>query len=268
MNILNKNMETKRKKIGLALGSGSLKGIAHIGVLKVLEENQIPIDFISGSSIGALIGGIYAINKDIKQLEEIALSADYKTLVGLVDPTLNGGIIKGNKISEFLKQYIDNKNFEDTKIPFVVVATNFKTGEPEIINEDKLVAAIRASISVPFVFQPVRKNGKFLVDGGMTMPVPIKAVKQIGAKSVIAVNLNASYHQRDSKLNMAEISTESIRIMLHQLSKRDILEADVVIEPDLNRFGFLDSIKQREKILKIGEEATRQKLNLIKKLLS
>ena len=102
-------MTNKRKKVGLALGSGSMRGIAHVGIIKVLEENQIPIDFISGSSIGALVGGIYAANKDIKQLEKLVLETDLKKTLALIDPTWKGGLLRGEKIKDLLNQYINHK---------------------------------------------------------------------------------------------------------------------------------------------------------------
>jgi NTE family protein len=262
-------MTNKRKKVGLALGSGSMRGIAHVGIIKVLEENQIPIDFISGSSIGALVGGIYAANKDIKQLEKLVLETDLKKTLALIDPTWKGGLLRGEKIKDLLNQYINHKQFKDLKIPMAIVATNFKTGEPEIITDGDLSLAIRASISIPLFFQPVKREKELLVDGGMTIPVPIKPLRKMGADIVIAVNLY-NYPRRSEylkKINKTTISNESIKILLYQLSKRDMIEADVSIVPDVNKYGLTDLIKYRQKIVKIGEEATHQQLNLIKKLI-
>jgi NTE family protein len=150
-----------------------------------------------------------------------------------------------------------------------IVATNFKTGEPEIITDGDLSLAIRASISIPLFFQPVKREKELLVDGGMTIPVPIKPLRKMGADIVIAVNLY-NYPRRSEylkKINKTTISNESIKILLYQLSKRDMIEADVSIVPDVNKYGLTDLIKYRQKIVKIGEEATYQQLNLIKKLI-
>ena len=150
-----------------------------------------------------------------------------------------------------------------------IVATNFKTGEPEIISDGDLSLAIRASISIPLIFQPIKHERELLVDGGMTMPVPIKPLKKMGADIIIAVNLY-NYPRRGEclkKINKAMLGNESIEILLYQLSKRDMVEADVSIVPDVNKYGLTDLIKYRQKIVKIGEEAAHQQLNLIKKLI-
>ncbi len=263
-------MKTKRKKIGLALGSGGLKGFAHVGVIKVLEENNIPIDFIAGSSIGALVGGLYAANKDIKQLEEIIFTTDVKKGLGLLDPCLSKGFLRGRKIEEFVNHYLYRKNFDDLKIPLAVVATNLRTGEAEIIQSGDLTSAIRASISVPIVFQPVKREGKLLIDGGMTMPIPIKVLKQMGADIVIAVNLYNAFERpkRFPKISMSLIGNETLEIMLYQITKRDIVEADVAIAPDVDGYSVLEALRQRRKIFRLGEEVAREKINLIKELIS
>ena len=263
-------MKTKRKKIGLALGSGGLKGFAHVGVIKVLEENNIPIDFIAGSSIGALVGGLYAANKDIKQLEEIIFTTDVKKGLGLLDPRLSKGLLRGRKIEEFVNHYLYRKNFDDLKIPLAVVATNLRTGEAEIIQNGDLSSAIRASISVPIIFQPIKREGKLLIDGGMTMPIPIKVLKQMGADIVIAVNLYNAFERpkRFPKISMSLIGNETLEIMLYQITKRDIVEADVVIAPDVDGYSVIKALEQRQKIFHLGEESAREKINLIKELIS
>lgn len=262
-------MAAKRKKIGLALGSGGLKGFAHVGVIKALEENNIPIDFIAGSSIGALAGGLYAANKDIKQLEEIILTTDVKKVLELLDLRLSKGFLRGRKIEEFINHYLYHKNFDDLKIPLAVVATNLRTGEAEIIRSGDLSSAIRASISVPVIFQPFKREGKLLIDGGMTMPIPIRALKQMGADIVIAVNLYNAFERpkRFSKISMSLIGNEALEIMLYQITKRDIVEADVVIAPDVDGYNVPKALKQRQKIFHLGEEAAREKIDLIKKLI-
>ena len=267
MSQLNKNY---RKKVGLALSSGGLKGFAHIGVIKILEQNHIPIDFIAGSSIGALVGGIYAANKDIKQLEEIVLEADFKKTFGFLDPIVKKGLLKGQKIKQFINQRLAHKDFKDLKIPLAIVATNLKTGEIEVIKDGNLASAIRASISIPVIFQPVRRDEKLLIDGGLTMPIPVNVLKSMGADIVIAVNLYnyPKYLKRHSKIKMAKIGSETTKIMIYQLAKRDLEKAEVIIEPDINIYGLTNLIKYRKKIMRLGEEATQSKISLIKKLIA
>lgn len=264
-------MQNTKKKIGLALGSGALKGLAHVGVIKVLEENNIPIDFIAGTSIGALVGAIYAYFGNSRVLESIVLESDLKSSLGFLDPTLKKGFLRGEKIMRFFKKYVKAKDFNELKKPLAVIATNLKTGEAKIIKKGDLVSAIRASISVPVVFQPVKREGEFLIDGGMTMPVPVGPLKQMGADIIIAVNLydyGKRQQKRFRKLNLSFIGNKAAEIMLYQLAKRDVGEADIVIEPDVEGFSLIEAIKKREKIMKLGEQAALAKIKEIKKLLN
>ncbi len=259
--------ENNRPKIGLALGSGGARGLAHIGVIKVLEANHIPIDFIAGSSIGALIGGLYAATKDINKIEEIILSGGKKQLLDLmIDPSITGGFISGDKIEDFVSGIIDDVGFKNLKIPFAAVATDLKTGKPVVIEKGKVSNAIRSSIAVPLVFKPIRNGKKFLVDGGLSSPVPVEIVKNMGADYVVAVNVDAhcSYHKDGDKLGLRDIVQYTFSMMRSHLSRFSSQSADVVIEPNINSHGvigwkdFLDG----KNIIKKGESAA--KLSIIK----
>ncbi|PIU29168.1 MAG: hypothetical protein COT09_02270, partial [Candidatus Hydromicrobium americanum] len=176
-----------RPKIGLALGSGGPKGLSHIGIIKVLEENNITIDFIAGASIGSVIGGFYASTKNIKKIEKIALSNNWRqTLPLFFDPSLRQGFVSGRKIKIFIENIIGKIHFKDLKIPFSVVATDIKTGETVIINEGEVALAIRASSSIPLIFKPLKLDSMLLVDGGLSLPVPVGVVRRMGADLVIA----------------------------------------------------------------------------------
>ena len=190
----------KKKKVGLVLGSGGAKGLSHIGVIKLLEEMDVKIDFIAGSSIGALIGGAYASGLSIKEIEDIALESDLTSTAKLFSPGFGkSGLVTGSKVQEFLTSILGNKNIEDLPIPFTAVATDIITGEEIHFNKGDLVEAIRASISIPIVFQPVILNNIVLVDGGLVNPVPINVVREMGADYIIAVNLQSSKNKSDSK---------------------------------------------------------------------
>ena len=187
--------ELRGKLVGLALGSGAAFGFAHIGVLRVLEREKIPIDIIAGSSIGALIGGFWASGLNSKALEEIALSLDSKSvffkLIGFRDFLLpHNGFFKGNQVSRFLRNYLERKTFRMLNIPVKIAATNLFTGEEVVCDEGDVVDAIRASISIPGIFRPM-KWGKeyFLIDGGVADPLPVKLLNQYGVKKIIAVNV-------------------------------------------------------------------------------
>ncbi len=177
-------------KIGLALGSGSARGLAHIGVIRAIEEAGIRIDAVAGTSIGALIGAAYAAGR-LDELERDFRSIDRKRIGTLLDPVLPwSGFIDGKKIAEFVRAHVSLAAVEELPIPFCAVATELSSGKETVICEGDLIDAVRASISVPGIFSPVRWKGRILVDGGLVNPVPVSAVRALGADIVIAVDLN------------------------------------------------------------------------------
>ncbi len=187
-----KFFEKKKSKIGLALGSGAARGLAHIGVLKALKENNIPIDLLAGSSMGALVGACYARKGDIADFEEMILKVDFKQLLQLADPNLAlmfKGFIHGQKVKKLLRAIIGDIEFKDLKIPLVIVATDVDTGEEIRIKEGSVAEAVRASTSIPAIFTPVKFKSRFLMDGGIINPVPVNVVKDMGATFVIACNV-------------------------------------------------------------------------------
>jgi len=180
--------------VGLALGSGAAFGLAHIGVLKVLEEERIPVDVISGSSIGSLIGALWAKGMPAKEIEALALSFNPKNsffrLVGFADIMIpHWGIFKGNKLEAFLRQFLGRTTFQDLKTTLRIVATNLATSDAEVFEEGDVVKAVRASCSIPGIFRAVRHGGKILVDGGIADPLPVSVLADMGVKKIIAVNV-------------------------------------------------------------------------------
>lgn len=179
-----------QQKIGLALGSGSARGLAHIGVIHALEEAGIKIDFVSGTSVGALIGSVYASGK-LDAFERVSSDFDWKKIAYFFDIVFpKSGLIDGNKVEDFVREYVHSKTIEDLPIPFQAVASDINTGEEVILDKGDVIKAVRASISVPGIFTPVRKNGHVLVDGGLVNPVPVSTARSMGAEFVIAVDLN------------------------------------------------------------------------------
>lgn len=187
---MSNDISGQKIKIGLALGSGSARGLAHIGVIKALEEENIKVDFIAGTSIGAVIGAAYA-GGDLERFEQFLYTVDWKTIASYCDFVFpRKGLLQGQKINQLLDAFLTHKTFEETKIPFVAVATDLVTGEEVILKTGDLIQGVRASISLPGVFQPVQYNGSYLVDGGLINPVPANVVKAMGADIVIAVDLS------------------------------------------------------------------------------
>lgn len=252
-------------KIGLALGGGSARGLAHIGIIKSLEKHNIPIDFIAGTSIGAMIGGFYAAGLKIKEIEQIASEIDWKRLISLCDPKFNGGLIKGEKVKQFVESHINGKKFEDCRIPFVAVATDFIMGETVVIDKGKMSSAIRASISLPLIFTSVKMGGKTLIDGGLSAPVPVDTVKKMGAEIIIAVNLNKHYHDKKSAGGWREVADDSLNILWHNLAAACTRGADVVVEMDLGR-AYWDFANGQDKI-HVGERCMDEKIPQLLKLI-
>lgn len=193
-------------RIGLALGGGSARGLAHLGVIRALEEAGIKIDFIAGTSIGAMIGAIYAAGK-VDALEATFQDFEWMKIVSFFDVVFpKSGLIDGVKVGELVRAHIRADVIETLPTPFCAVATDIQTGEEVAIRQGDVIEAVRASISVPGIFTPVRLNGHILVDGGLTNPVPVSVVRAMGAEIVIAVDLNhdivAGKNLKSQRVNM------------------------------------------------------------------
>ncbi|MEW8087866.1 MAG: patatin-like phospholipase RssA [Candidatus Thiodiazotropha endolucinida] len=191
-------------KIGLVLGSGAARGWAHIGIINGLAEMGIEPDIVSGSSIGALVGAAYAADK-VDLLQAWACSLTWKEIIRFLDPTLlGGGLIQGDKLTDFISEYVKNLEFESLKRQLGVVATDLETGREIWFREGPVMEAVRASISLPGLFTPLRHEGRWLVDGGLANPVPVSLCRAMGADIVIAVNLNGDIlgkHLRQNDIN-------------------------------------------------------------------
>ncbi|NTU46966.1 patatin family protein [Candidatus Roizmanbacteria bacterium] len=266
----------KYPKIGLALGSGGARGIAHIGVIKTLEKYKIPIDIVAGSSIGAVVAASYAQDLNGNRLQEIALSFSERKMISFVDFTLKGGLMKGNKLEAEISELLGEVSFSTSKIPFAVVATDYHTAEEVVFYDGDLVKAIRASIAVPPFLQPVADGERVLADGGLSNPVPVEVVKKMGADIVIAVNLDTVYLENEMVREIPSLSSvpmHAIYILRHQLALKSSKNAGVVIAPQVAYVGYLgwDYFFSKEKIMNLiqeGERVTEELIPQIKALIS
>jgi NTE family protein len=204
-------MENRQKPIlSLALGSGAARGLAHIGVLKVLEKRNLKPDLIVGSSMGAMIGGAYAAGLTSDQIEEIACRTNWKKVVQILFPKRVGrnGLLDGERVEEFLISLLGEEDIENLPVRFACVATDLLTGEEIVLNSGSLINAIRASISFPFLFQPVKIRENFLIDGGVVNPVPVSIAREMGAHRVIASRVTPSAEHRARQLNSGKLVTK------------------------------------------------------------
>ncbi len=177
-----------RPILGLALGSGAARGLAHIGVLKVLEEADIQIDIITGTSIGAFVGAMYAARVPVEQMEQVALEIDWRSMARLLNPVLpTSGLTDGKKLVAFMADVLPARDFKDLRQALAVTATDINTGEAIIIKQGDLLEALRASLAFPGIFPPVRFGQRFLVDGGLCNPIPTVAASHLGAEKIIGV---------------------------------------------------------------------------------
>lgn len=254
---------TKQPKIGLALGSGAARGLAHIGIIKVLEKYGIHIDYISGSSIGALVGGIYAATKDISYVEDLALNMNWPEMIKMIDPAFGSGLLSGDKVEKYIRTCVKHKKFSDTKIPFAAVATDIRAGEPVVFREGDLGKAIRASISMPFVFHAVKHMGQVLCDGVLSVPIPTRLVREMGAEYVIAVDLDTKYfkqNRKDTGENIGEMGHDVVMLLSVHLSRENMKEADLVLSPhvgDIPWSAFFSRERTAE-IIRRGEAAMEE----------
>jgi len=263
----------QKRKVGLALSGGAARGLAHIGVLEVLEKEGIPIDMIAGTSAGAAIGALYAQGKDTSQIKNLALDLSWKRLAPLVDLALpKTGFIGGRKIKEVLRSIIGDIKFSDLRIPLACVAADIGTGEEVVIDHGSVLEGIRASISIPVIFTVVKWKGRYLVDGGLVNPVPVSVLKRMGADFIIAVNVIPDINDRVQQAkdfkepNIINIIMQSIYIGSYAMVGSSREGADIVIEPKMIGIGVGDFHRARECILQ-GELAAQNSIPEIKKLL-
>lgn len=233
----------KRKKIGLALGSGGFRGAAHISVIKALVENDIPIDFIAGSSIGALVGAHYAIFKKIEKIETDIFNEQDKKYQYLKDISLKNGILSGKAFENTFLKIFKGAEFENTQIPLKIIATDLISGEPFVFKSGDIAQAVRASISIPLTFKPFRFEDKILVDGGISNTVPDDVVRKMGADIVISVNLYNKYKMNPEKLNFSKILARVIEIALENSAASNMKNSDIIINPNTAKYSEMSLLK-------------------------
>lgn len=251
----------KKSKIALALGGGAARGIANIGVLKVLEKEHIPIDLIVGSSIGALIGAAYCVGMPLHQLEKEALKFSGKNLVDFA--ISRKSLLQGKKLVRVIEKLTDKKGFKDARIPFALTTTDIETGEELVHTKGNLQKLIKASCSWPGIFPPVVIDGRKLTDGGIRNSIPVKMAHRLGAKKVIAVDIG--FVVKKGKLdNLFQMFIQSIQILGEELDSYQAMQADVIIKPKLHNIDQF-AFEQVKVALADGEAAAQAAIPEIRK---
>ena len=251
-------------KIAVVLGAGASRGFAHVGVLKVLESQKVPIHLIVGTSSGSFVGSIYAHGYDAFQLQKMALAIQKEDVIDLTLP--DNGFVRGEKLENFVNKALQNCPLERLRIPFLAVATNVQTGEETVFATGNTGKAVRASCSSPGIFQPVRIGEKTYVDGGVVSPVAVIAARKAGADVVIAVDISAGVAGTLPQ-GILETILQSIDIMYAKIAAAQTGNADVLIRPRISHINSSDFDKRHEAILE-GEKAAMDAMTRISQILN
>ena len=254
----------RKIKIGLALGGGAARGFAHIGVIKALEAQGIYPDIVVGTSAGSVVGALYAAGNNGFALQRVAMDMDEAAISDWALPLFGkvSGVLKGEALQNYVNKAVRNVPIEKLKIPFGAVATDLNSGQPILFQRGNTGQAVRASSSVPSVFQPVKIGSHTYVDGGLVAPVPVRFAREMGADFIIAVNIST---QTDSQatLSSLEVLMQTFSIMGQRLNHYELKDADVVIAPSLGAMGSGDFAGRNLAIL-AGEQAAAALMPQIK----
>jgi NTE family protein len=254
--------EHARKRIGLALGGGVVRGLAHIGVLAVFQEAGIPIDFVAGTSAGSLVGASFCAGLDIEEIWSFAAGMRWWHIARPVLPLQ--GFVSFEPMEGWIVRELGDITFSDLKIPFTAVATDLNSGEPVILNEGRLAPAVRASCTVPGLVVPLELDGRLLGDGSLSNTVPVSVLRALGADYVIGVDIfSSSIRRRWGPFGLGFAALE----ILIQRAGGGLSEADCLITPDLAGATYF-RFSKKEHLMKQGEKAAREKLDCIRQALA
>ncbi|HKV91447.1 MAG TPA: patatin-like phospholipase family protein [Candidatus Angelobacter sp.] len=244
----------KLPKVGVALGGGFARGLAHIGVLKVLEEEKIPVDFIAGTSVGSVIGAAYASGICSKELEEIASLVRFKDFSRWTFSRF--GLFSNDKMAVFLRKILRCKTFEELRIPLAIAATDIITGEPAVFTSGDLIDPVRASCAYPGMFQPVRIDGRLLVDGLLAHAVPAQPLREMGAERVISVYLAAHWVKPGGPRHVFDVIGQCFSIAQDRMCGPWQQASDIVLTPEIGEFAYDDFVRAPE-LIRAGEAVAR-----------
>ena len=249
------NGALQRPRVALVLGGGAARGFAHIGVIRILEQERIPIDLIVGTSVGSLIGALYAYEANSFELEWTAFGLTKDDLLdyALIGATM--GPIKGERLEQFVAKRVPVASIEALKIPFAAVATDLNRGTRVVLDRGPLARAIRASCAIPGVFQPVEHQGRMLVDGGTVDNLPVTVAREKGADIVIAVDISQNVTNFNIT-NLVDVTLQAVHIMFSENVSRRRQDADVLIAPAVGEVAMMD-FSQKKRLMQAGMEAAR-----------
>jgi NTE family protein len=251
-------------RVALVLGGGAARGFAHIGVIRVLEQEKIPIDLVVGTSVGSLIGALYAQKRDVFELEwtAFALGKDDLLDTGYLNAVVGMGFAKGERLEKFMDAKLQVKTIEELQVPFAAVATDLNWGTKVVIDHGSIAKAVHASSAVPGVFEPVSYMGKILVDGGVVDNIPISVARERGADLVIAVDISEQVGNTNIT-NLVDVLLQSANIMFALNVEHSKRGADVLVTPNVGGVAMLD-FSQKKRCMQAGMDAARAALPRIR----
>ncbi|MBI5076229.1 MAG: patatin-like phospholipase family protein [Nitrospirae bacterium] len=256
--------QQKPARVALVLGAGASRGFAHIGVLKIIEANKIPVHMVIGTSAGSFVGSLYAYGFTSYQLQKMAHTLDKNEIIDLTVP--DNGFVKGERLEEYVNAMVRNTPLEKMRIPFYAVAANIQNGQETVFSRGNTGTAVRASCSIPGIFRPVKIDGRMYVDGGVVSPVAVDAARRLGADIVIAVDISADIDALQPE-GTVETILQSIGIMHAKISAIQLAKADVVIRPKVGRIGAADFEKRLDAVIE-GEKAALDMLPQIQAIIA
>jgi NTE family protein len=256
--------ERRIPAIGVALGGGFARGMAHIGVLKVLEQEGIPVRIVTGTSVGALIGAAYCSGLPLEELEKVAHAVRFTTFARWT--VSRYGFASNDRMVSFLNRTLKVKTFEELLIPLGVTATDFNSGEGVVFHSGSIIDPVRASCAYPGMFLPVEIRGRYLVDGMLSHPVPAAPLHEMGADRVIAVHLRGQWSRNGAPRHLFDVIGQSFAIAQDQMSHLWRGAADVIVEPEVAGFAY-DDFKRAGELITAGEVAMRKVLPEVRKWL-
>lgn len=252
-------------KVALVLGGGAARGFAHVGVIRVLEQEKIPIHMIVGTSVGSLIGALYASDPNSLNLEWLAFTIEKEDIFDYSIVYSKMGPVLGERLEKFIQTKVKAKTLEQMKIPFYAVATDLNSGGTWVFEKGSVAKAVRASCSIPGIFQPLELGGRMYVDGGVTDNLPVDVARARGADIIIAVNIQKNI-QNPQVNSLIDVILQSINIMGRELVTYKCRDYDVLIEPNVGEVGMTD-FSQKKRLVDAGVQAAKQALPKIRKLI-
>ncbi|MGC3997717.1 MAG: patatin-like phospholipase family protein [Anaeromyxobacter sp.] len=254
-------------RVALVLGGGGARGFAHVGVIRVLEDAGVPVELVVGTSVGSLVGALYATDTNSVELERTARTLERSDFFDFgLSPALFGtGLATGRRLEKFVRQHLPEARIEQLRVPYAAVATDLDTGETVVLREGDVARAVRASCAIPGVFEPVTWDGRLLVDGGVTLNLPVKVARDMGADVIIAVDLSAVEPLRPPD-NFVEVIMRAVNIRVHGEVEQARQTSDVLITPEVGKVGMID-FDRKDEAIAAGVAAARAALPEIQRVL-